>query len=310
MVPGAEIRIDASTLDRQGIQRLVRLIAAFQDKKISEVSREVAESVREKTVKNLARDQISGPFREALVSRLYEAEPSARNGILETLMNRGLAKKHRKKPEPSLLDAFNPKHTALIEIGNQFELDHFDNAGFQDFPDYPVGHYVILRLHEKTGMLRASHMKVDFGKTRNRIPKFETLRANAFGRRRRVTGIMLKAEREVYAIGQVEGGDGLRFSRLRMHRSHPDDGRSRVDLYGIRLGQRAANERPFAHIIYARQIPPEIGKKAESEWMNNYGSVFDLKDEWLNSLVPEIDQIATFLDGEHITGGLQPGVLD
>lgn len=297
---------ELASLDRKRFQRLVKLIAAFEDSKITTITKQIAQDLQERQVVNLARDPLSRSFKEAIAARYGALPPFARAAVAKAVFPdiASSPADHPSSPRnvPGLSD--------LRHVLRQFDFSHFGIDTYSDLPGRPTAHYLIVRLHESERQIRVSRMAIRFHGEGRRIPTFTTHRQTEFGKKKTVTGILLRSHQEIYTIGQLHDNDGLRISRLKMMSGHDETGTRFVDLYGLRLGRNASNERSFAHVVFAKQIKPETAGESAQFLDNRAGSIFDSDDAGIRAFIPELPEILPKLAGTPTIGGIQPCYWD
>lgn len=110
-------------------------------------------------------------------------------------------------------------------------------------------------------------------------------------------GQIFESGSSIFAIGQIKGSHAIRFTRLSFV-EHP----SRCDLYGIRCGHSALNNRAYAHLVYAYQC-----NKFEPDLRAVIRSGVSIDDPVLRKHVPNWDAIAARLIPSGLSEmGLQP----
>lgn len=142
-----------------------------------------------------------------------------------------------------------------------------------------------------------SRMKIVHLPQIHTTPLFITKRGLGGFDQRIVRGQIFEAGSSIFAIGQIKGSHAIRFTRLSFV-EHP----IRCDLYGIRCGHSALNNRAYAHLVYAYQC-----NKFEPDLRAIIRSGVSIDDPVLGKHIPNWDAIAARLIPSGLSEmGLQP----
>lgn len=298
-----DIDLDAN-LSRATTQRLVKLIAAFEDTNITEITGDISKLTNQKQVTNLKRQALTIEFKRAVHQRFGNLPLNCQNAIRQTL---GFT--------PELRETDKTKNLRKLELRTLhtltpwFDYSRFDIDGFKNLPDWPNLRFLLMRL-DGEGHVRVSHMSITQDSNKTILPIFSTVRRTALDDTKVVHGVVLKARSEIYTIGQLAGRDGLRFTRMKLIEPFSPTNKRRVDLYGMRLGHSGENARSFSHILYGRQISTEMSVELQKGWLKTPGCQFAVDDNQLLEAVPDMERIRPFLRGVPTYSGLQPCFME
>lgn len=135
-------------------------------------------------------------------------------------------------------------------LGSYFETTEAlrNRSGIQN------GHFLILRLDQK-GELISSWMRILEPSPESPLPRFVTTRQATQGLRK-VKGVFFESDRLFYTFGKSTDHGGFRATiQQPVKRSE-----SRSDMFGVRLGQQADNDFPYAYPIYCYQLKRKRGR--------------------------------------------------
>ncbi len=187
-------------------------------------------------------------FRDDLAAAIAELPPHQRNSIAAFVEGVTDTKK------PNFDDDF----------ARWIDTTDLDSQGFADKCANALGDYLILRMPSAKTLVTA-HMKITFDPETDVMPHFLT--SSYFGGKlaRQVQGQIFANGNYAYAVGKVDKNPILRLAKMRPA-TLPT---GQTDLYGVRLGQSKAINRPYGHLIYCLQLidnkPADILAELQSE---------------------------------------------
>lgn len=293
---------DFKRLPRVKMQKLVRLVAEFEDLRLGETFARIAVETGTKQVTNLSRDALPDEFREEIFKLFERLTLTQQAAITEAVM-------------PNKLKQSHSLPTGLNQVFNE---SFFSKTLPYEIRNWPTPEYLILRLDRALDgsddeVVRLSHMQFTFDPEGLSLPRYLTRRIKRDGRQKRVSGVLYSNAQELYAVGRLDGNGGLRFSRLRMISSFRDD-QPQLDLYGVRLGRDEETSRPYAHIMYAYQIDSGAWPGLEKQRLGS--TAVPITDEVIQTLIPEQDARDRIIDAlwgsvhHTIPGGALPRATD
>ena len=144
--------------------------------------------------------------------------------------------------------------------------------------------YLLIRVGRRERILVGSML---IHTMKNTPARFRSIRKTETEQIKEVDGLIWKVDQTIYTAGNISHGQGLRFTRLNEVRV---DGR--VDLCGVRLGYAASVRVPYAHRIYAYQLPP---MSSQSNVRAAIGSYEPDALDGLRSIIPDIRGIVEAL---------------
>lgn len=293
---------DLLTLKRPELLRAVKLTASLQNRKIKDLTLDIAKTTGEPPIENLTREAIPMRFREGLWTHFENLGPAAKLAIAEQLFP-------ERNSDTNFEYDTKSWQTLLSKAVPGIDLAAFGAQSFDELPDWPKDlHYLLVRKH-KDDCYRVSHMKIAPNAVQGGPLTFMTLRKNRFGQNKQVRGIALRQGNQIYTIGQVDFTAGLRFSSLTI--LPVGEGKdARIDLYGLRLGRKANTEYPSSHIVYARHLTHDSHKEAIGEWIDLKGSVYRDNSNSLSKTVKDINEIRSLLMDSQGRHDLQPLAID
>lgn len=277
-------RDDLEGLKRPQIIQLTKLVASLKGEALSTLTSEIAIETGDKTINNINREGLPQKFRDGLWSQFSSLSWASKQAIAERVLP-------DEKLAASPIDLPNSREwqSSLAGLIPGLDLAHFNQDGFDDFPNWDGGlHYLLIRRHDDEH-LRTAQFKITTNKLINGLPQFLTLRKNAIGQNKTVHGVVLKAANELYTIGQLDMLSSIRFARFRVLASGTVE-KPRRDLLGLRIGEK--NGQPSAHVVYGYQLTKEQYKTSVVKWTDNEGSLVRQDDE---SLVNELVDLKTVL---------------
>lgn len=277
-------RDDLEGLKRPQIIQLTKLVASLKGDPLSKLTADIAEETGDKTINNINREALPQKFRDGLWSHLSSLSWASKQAIAERILP-------YEKSAAGPLDLPNSREwqSSLAKLVPGLDLSHFNQDGFENFPNWDGGlHYLLIRRHDKE-RLRIAQFKITSNKLINGLPQFLTLRKNKFGQNKTVRGVILKAANDLYTVGQLDMLSGLRLARFRIQPSGTDEN-PRRDLLGLRMGEKSGQ--PSTHVVYGYQLTKEQYKTSVVKWINNEGSLVRQDDK---SLLDELTDLETVL---------------
>lgn len=291
---------------RPDLLQLAKLIAQIGDKTLTAFTADIMPDASDEDVKNIGRQAIPTEFRVGLHQAYLRLSP---------LMQSALAEKFLPPPSgamavddaPSL--AFDAPAPGLDTT--QFSIDAMANK-----PDWGEMHFLLMRLHkpkrknDDIAELRVSYMTIRHDPLVSAFPTFETVRRVKATGRKAVKGIVLASGTDIYTIGQLTSIAGLRFTRLKLYHDHQDGQLPHINLYGIRLGLHNELTRPFAHLVFARQLRRGAQTMDREDWMRAPSGIYRATHPDLKRTIPEIDDIVAKLHTTPNDEGLLPSAIE